>query len=135
LNITATTISLTVDDVAASRDFLITHFGYQQAHAADGFVSLTRDDTATNAVADIVLMRRGIEVLPEEQRDQRAAGLILAFTVTGLETEQDRLRAAGANITMPLREEPWGERLFQVTDPNGIVLQLVEWSTPSLEND
>ncbi|MGF6940862.1 putative glyoxalase superfamily protein PhnB [Streptomyces auratus] len=29
---------------------------------------------------------------------------------------------------MPLREEPWGERLFQVTDPNGIVLQLVEWA-------
>lgn len=27
---------------------------------------------------------------------------------------------------MPLREEPWGERLFQLTDPNGVVVQLVE---------
>ena len=125
LNITATTISLTVDDVAASRDFLTTHFGYREAAAADGFVSLTRGDAA----ADIVLLRRGIDVLPTEQRDQRAAGLILAFTVTGIAAEQERLRAAGANITMPLREEPWGERLFQVTDPNGVVLQLVEWST------
>jgi predicted enzyme related to lactoylglutathione lyase len=122
LNITATTISLTVDDVAASQDFLTTHFGYQEVHAAEGFVSLTRDDAA-----GIVLLRRGIEVLPEDQRDQRAAGLIVAFTVTGIGAEQERLRAAGANITMPLREEPWGERLFQVTDPNGIVLQLVEW--------
>jgi predicted enzyme related to lactoylglutathione lyase len=125
LNITATTISLTVDDVAASRDFLTTHFGYREAAADDGFVSLTRGDAA----ADIVLLRRGIDVLPTEQRDQRAAGLILAFTVTGIAAEQERLRAAGANITMPLREEPWGERLFQVTDPNGVVLQLVEWST------
>jgi predicted enzyme related to lactoylglutathione lyase len=125
LNITATTISLTVDDVAASRDFLTTHLGYRETHAADGFVSLTREDAA----ADVVLLRRGIEVLPEEQRDQRAAGLILAFTVTGLEAEQERLKAEGANITMPLREEPWGERLFQVTDPNGVVVQLVEWST------
>lgn len=36
----------------------------------------------------------------------------------------------GAPITMPLREEPWGERLFQLTDPNGVVVQLVEWVTP-----
>jgi uncharacterized glyoxalase superfamily protein PhnB len=70
-------------------------------------------------------------VLPEDQRDQRAAGLILAFTVTGIEAEQDRLLAEGANVTMPLREEPWGERLFQVTDPNGVVVQLVEWRTES----
>ncbi|WP_433271540.1 hypothetical protein ACQPZF_12660 [Actinosynnema sp. CS-041913] len=25
-------------------------------------------------------------------------------------------------------EEPWGERLFQVTAPNGVVVQLVEWA-------
>lgn len=31
---------------------------------------------------------------------------------------------------MPLREEPWGERLFQVTDPNGVIVQFVEWVTP-----
>ncbi len=33
-------------------------------------------------------------------------------------------------ITMPLREEPWGERLFQITDPNGVVVQFIEWTTP-----
>lgn len=30
---------------------------------------------------------------------------------------------------MPLRDEPRGERLFQVTDPNGVVVQRVEWAT------
>jgi uncharacterized glyoxalase superfamily protein PhnB len=29
---------------------------------------------------------------------------------------------------MPLREEEWGERLFQITDPNGIVVELVQWA-------
>ncbi|WP_282434844.1 hypothetical protein [Nocardia panacis] len=33
----------------------------------------------------------------------------------------------GANITLPLLEQPWGERLFQVSDPNGIVVQPLEW--------
>jgi uncharacterized glyoxalase superfamily protein PhnB len=45
-----------------------------------------------------------------------------------LAAEHDRLRAAGVEITMPLREESWGEHLFQVTDPNGVIVQLVEWA-------
>ncbi|WP_243879364.1 VOC family protein [Streptomyces sp. KS 21] len=124
---TASTLSLTVADVAASRDFFCTHLGYAVAMAADGFASLTRGE---DAAADIVLLRRGSEVLPAEQRDRQAAGLIFALTVTGIEAEERRLREAGAPVTMPLREEPWGERLFQLTDPNGIVVQLVEWATP-----
>ncbi|MEU6548835.1 VOC family protein [Streptomyces sp. NPDC046915] len=130
MNVTASTLSLTVADVDASRDFLCTHLGYQQAMAADGFVSLTRDDAAI----DVVLLRQGIEVLPPEQRDHQATGLILALTVTDIEAQERHLREAGAPITMPLREEPWGERLFQLTDPNGIVVQLVEWTAPDTEN-
>ncbi|MFD8543314.1 VOC family protein [Streptomyces sp. NPDC059649] len=130
MNVTTSTLSLTVTDVDASRDFLCTYLGYQVAMAADGFASLTRGDAA----ADVVLLRRGMETLPPEQRDRLATGLIFALTVTGIETEERRLREAGAPITMPLREEPWGEKLFQLTDPNGIVFQLVEWATPETEN-
>ncbi|GGR80377.1 hypothetical protein GCM10010252_18550 [Streptomyces aureoverticillatus] len=123
-------MSLTVADVAASREFFRTHLGYEVAMAADGFASLTRGDAA----ADIVLLRSGSEVLPPEQRDQRAAGLIFALTVTDIEAEERRLREAGAPITMPLREEPWGERLFQLTDPNGVVVQFVEWAAQDGES-
>ncbi|MGK5675074.1 VOC family protein [Micromonospora sp. URMC 106] len=129
MNVTTTTVSLTVDDVTASRDFLVRHLGYQEKAAADGFASLSRGDAA----ADIVLLRRGIEVLPEDQRDQRASGLILAFTVSDLGGVLGRLAGEGVAITMPLREEPWGERLFQVTDPNGVVIQFVEWVTPAAD--
>ncbi|GGQ35151.1 VOC family protein [Streptosporangium pseudovulgare] len=119
----ASTVSLTVDDVAASQAFFTTHLGYTVQRAADGFASLSRDDAT-----DIVLLARGIEVLPPEQRDQRAGGLILAFTLAGGLAEQEkRLRDAGVEITMPLRQEPWGEALFQVTDPNGVIVQFVEW--------
>ncbi|MBX9422411.1 VOC family protein [Streptomyces lateritius] len=124
MNVSSSTLSLTVDDVDASRAFLCGHLGYEVTVADDGFVSLTRPDAAV----DVVLLRRGTEVLPPEQRDRRATGLILALTVSDLAAEEARLRAAGAPITMPLREEPWGERLFQLTDPNGVVVQLVEWA-------
>lgn len=131
MQITASTASLTVDDVAASQRFFTTHLGYTEQAAAEGFASLTRDDAAL----DIVLLARGTEVLPADQRDQRASGLILAFTTTGLEAEEKRLRSEGVEITMPLREEPWGERLFQVTDPNGVIVQFIEWVTPSAPED
>jgi uncharacterized glyoxalase superfamily protein PhnB len=32
---------------------------------------------------------------------------------------------------MPLTAEAWGERAFQVRDPNGIIVQLVDWNAPS----
>ncbi|WP_049565439.1 VOC family protein [Nonomuraea sp. SBT364] len=127
MNITASTISLTVDNLEGSSGFFTKHLGFREAMAAEGFVSLTRDDAA----ADVVLLRRGSEVLPAGQRDQHAAGLIVAFTVTGLAGEEQRLRGEGADITMPLRTEPWGESLFQMTDPSGVVVQLVEWTTPA----
>ncbi|HET6861010.1 MAG TPA: VOC family protein [Streptomyces sp.] len=127
MQITASTVSLTVDDVAASQQFFTTHLGYIEQAADDGFASLTRPDAA----ADIVLLARGTLILPPEQRDQHASGLILAFTTTGIEDEEKRLQDEGVEITMPLREEPWGERLFQITDPNGVIVQFVEWVSPT----
>jgi uncharacterized glyoxalase superfamily protein PhnB len=127
MHITASAVSLNVDDVAASSKFLATHFGFREQMAAEGFASLGRDDSAMN----VVFLQRGIKVLPEGFRDERASGVIVAFVVADLAAEEARLRAEGVAITMPLREEPWGERLFQVTDPNGVIIELVEWVTPS----
>lgn len=123
MHIKASTLSLNVDDVPVSSAFLARHFGYVERMAADGFASLGRE-----GAIDIVFLRRGIAQLPEGFRDERASGVIIAFTVDDLEGEEARLRSEGAPITMPLREEPWGEKLFQVTDPNGVIVQLVEWS-------
>ncbi|NJM65619.1 MAG: glyoxalase [Acaryochloris sp. RU_4_1] len=125
MKITASTVSVTVTDVAASSAFLVKHFGFQQNMADEhgNFASLGREDVGMT----IIFLRLGCEVLPESYRHQHAAGLILAFTTTGLDAEESRLRAEGVAITMPLREEPWGERLFQVADPNGVIIQLVEW--------
>ena len=53
-------------------------------------------------------VRRGLETLPDDQRDTHAVGLILAFTVDDLEGELARLRAEGVAITMPLTVEEWG---------------------------
>lgn len=124
MKITASAVSLNVDDVAASSAFLVDHFGFAEQMAADGFASLTREDAGMN----VVFLRRGLETLPADQRGDHAQGLIIAFEVENLEGELARLEGEGVPITMPLTSEEWGERAFQVRDPNGVIIQLVDWN-------
>jgi uncharacterized glyoxalase superfamily protein PhnB len=123
VKVTASAVSLTVEDPAASATFLVDHLGFTEEMAAEGFSSLTRPDVGMN----VVLVRVGMPTMPPDQRDVHAQGLILAFVVDDLEGELARLTAEGVAITMPLTVEEWGERAFQVRDPNGIVVQLVDW--------
>lgn len=127
MKITSSAVSLNVDDVPASSAFLVDHFGFREEMAADGFVSLSREDTGMN----VVFLRRGLETLPDDQRDDHVAGIILAFVVDDLEGELARLQAEGVAITMPLTDEEWGERAFQVRDPNGVIVELVDWNAPT----
>ena len=126
MKITASAVSLNVDDVPASARFLTSHFGFREEMSADGFVSLARDDAGMN----VVFLRRGMDMLPADQRQDHACGLILAFVVDDLEGELARLQSEGVAITMPLRAEEWGERAFQVRDPNGVIVELLDWNAP-----
>lgn len=123
MHVTASAVSLTVDDVAGATSFLADHFGFRVEMSADGFASLARDDVGMN----VIFLRRGLATLPADQRDDHAVGQILALTVDDLEGELVRLQGEGVPITMPLTVEEWGERAFQVRDPNGVIIQLVDW--------
>ncbi len=127
VKITSSAVSLNVDDVPASSSFLVEHFGFREEMAADGFASLRRPDAGMN----VVFLRRGLQSLPADQRNEHASGLILAFVVDDLEGELARLQGEGVTITMPLTAEEWGERAFQVRDPNGVIVQLVDWNAPT----
>jgi uncharacterized glyoxalase superfamily protein PhnB len=124
MRVSASAVSLNVDDPEASSTFLVEHFGFRTEMAAEGFASVAGPDTGMN----VVFLRRGLATLPADQRDDHARGLILAFTVDDLEGELARLRSEGVVITMPLTEEEWGERAFQVRDPNGVIVQLADWN-------
>jgi uncharacterized glyoxalase superfamily protein PhnB len=49
--------------------------------------------------------------------------------VEDVDGEYARLQAEGVSITTPIETEAWGERYFQVTDPNGVTIQFVQWVT------
>ena len=94
--------------------------------ASDGFVSLSRADAGFN----LIFLRTGLKSFkPEHMRGRRADGLLVVFVVDDVDGEYARLQGEGVRITTPIQTEPWGERFFQVTDPSGVVIQLVQWTT------
>jgi catechol 2,3-dioxygenase-like lactoylglutathione lyase family enzyme len=122
--ITASAVSLNVTDPVASGAFAQRHLGFEQEMAADGFVSLSRADAGFN----LIFLRTGLPTFkPVSMRDRDADGLLIAFVVDDVDAECARLEREGVAITTPLETEPWGERYFQVTDPNGVVVQFVQW--------
>ena len=123
MRITASAISLNVDDVSASATFAKDHFGFNEDMAAEGFISLSRPDAGFN----LIFLRTGLETFKPENARGRADGLLLVFVVDDVDGEYRRLQDEGVSITTPIETEPWGERYFQVTDPNGVTIQLVQW--------
>jgi catechol 2,3-dioxygenase-like lactoylglutathione lyase family enzyme len=124
--ITASAVSLNVADPAASAEFAVRHLGFHDEMSADGFVSLSREDAGFN----LIFLRTGLATFkPQSLRGRHADGLLVVFVVDDVDHECERLEQEGVDITTPLETEPWGERYFQVTDPNGVVVQFVQWIT------
>lgn len=124
MNITQTAISLNVADVDASARFAMTHFGYEQAMAAEGFVSLKHPAIGTN----LIFLAAGLDTFkPARIAGPAGQGLLLVFVVDDLDEQFTRIQSAGAQVITPPETEPWGERFCQFADPNGIIWQLVQW--------
>jgi catechol 2,3-dioxygenase-like lactoylglutathione lyase family enzyme len=124
MQITASAVSLNVDDPDASASFVKSHFGFEEQMASEGFVSLSRPDAGFN----LVYLRTGLPTFkPPAIAGHSADGLLLVFEVDDIDAEHDRLLHEGVEITTAIETEDWGERFFQVTDPCGVVLQLVQW--------
>ncbi|MCU1642215.1 MAG: glyoxalase [Nocardia sp.] len=124
MKITASALSLNVPDPTASAAFLIDHFGFTEAMSAAGFVSLTRPDAGLN----VIYLRTGLPTFkPATSAGSAGPGVLVVFIVEDIDKEYERVVAEGVPIATPIETEPWGERYFQAVDPNGIIIQLVQW--------
>ena len=124
MNITQTAISLNVADIDASASFAKTHFGYEEAMASDGFVSLQHAAAGPN----LIFLATGLGTFkPSEIAGPAGQGLLLVFVVDDLDEQFKRIEEAGARVVTPPETEPWGERFCQFADPNGLIWQLVQW--------
>jgi predicted enzyme related to lactoylglutathione lyase len=133
MNVTASAVSLNVADVPAAAEFAKVHFGFVESMAQGDFlVSLTREDVSY----DLIFLKTGLGTFkPAHLAGSAGEGLLLVFVVDDIDMEYERLQSEGVPVMTPIETEPWGERYFQVADPNGVVFQLVQWVTPSQPED
>lgn len=124
MTITASAISLNVADPAASAQFLIDHLGFAEKMSADGFISLDHEEARLN----VIYLRTGLSTFkPQSAAGSAGEGLLVVFVVDNIDAEYARLQSEGVPIVTPIETEEWGERYFQMRDPNGIIVQLVQW--------
>lgn len=124
MNITQTALSFNVPDVAASAAFATTHFGFEEAMSADGFVSLQHPGPVPN----MIFLQTGLSTFrPQEIAGSAGQGTLIVFVVDDIDREFTRIADAGARVVTPPETEPWGERYGQFADPNGLIWQLVQW--------
>lgn len=121
---------LMAGDVAASKAFYTTHFGFTVTFEADWYVSLK---AGQGAPFELALLDPTHPTVPEAFRRPVNGGLLLNFEVADVDREYDRLRAQGLPIHLPLRSEDFGQRHFITSDPDGVLIDVIQVIPPSAE--
>lgn len=127
MQITESAISLNVPDVRASAAWAQEYLGFTEAMSADGFCALAHPSAGFN----LIYLATGLSTFKPASAAGRADGLLVVFTVEDIDADYASMQEAGVEIVTPIETEPWGERYFQMTDPNGVIYQLVQWVEPT----
>lgn len=114
----------------AARDFYVRHFGFSVGFEASWFVWLSRPLDGGGEAA-LAFMTPDHPSRPPGPEAFDGKGLILTFQVPDAAAEARRLQAEGISLAYPLTDEPWGQRRFQIVDPTGTTLDIVEQTAAS----
>jgi catechol 2,3-dioxygenase-like lactoylglutathione lyase family enzyme len=101
--------------VVETRAFYTDVLGFQVAMDMGWVVTLA---SPSNPTVQISLLR---EPAPESTSSHPS----LSIEVTDVDAVHAKALAAGLQIVYPLTTEPWGVRRFYVTDPNGVVINVM----------
>ena len=123
--IESTAISLNVPQPRASAEFLQQHFGFTIAmEQNDSFISLAHPAGGPN----VIFLQTGLPTFkPAHRAGSAGDGLLLAFVVDDIDAAHRELVEAGGDGGADPPAPPRGGRFSQYQDPNGIIVQLVQW--------
>ncbi len=64
------------------------------------------------------------------QQEFQGKGVYLTIEVNDVDAIYKVVKSKGIPISVELRDEPWGDRHFAITDPNGIGIDIVKYIAP-----
>ena len=111
------------DKVAQSRVFYLEHFPFELTFDSDWYVSLK----STGARPfELAILDYKHETIPEGYRKPFGGGLIINLEVEEVDGVLERFRDAGLPVHLELRSEPFGQRHFITSDPNGVLIDVIK---------
>ncbi len=117
------------DDVAATARFYVDHLRFRFAFESDWYVHLQSvEDEAVN----IAVLQWDHETVPEAGR-ALTGGLLINFEVDDVDAEYERVVAKGLPVMKPLTDEAFGQRHFIISDPGGVMIDVIKPIPPSAE--
>lgn len=118
----------TTPDIRAQRDFYVRYFAAEIVFEASWvvFLSLPVKD-GERSLAFMTPDHPGTAPGPERFE---GSGVLLTLEVADAAAAHSKAEAAGAPITYPLTDEPWGQRRFMMRDPAGVKIDIVEQTRP-----
>ncbi len=76
-------------------------------------------------------------LLPEHPSQQplfqsafQGQGMYITIEVEDVDRIYEQMKRKNVDISIELRDEPWGDRHFAITDPNGVGVDIVKYSAP-----
>jgi catechol 2,3-dioxygenase-like lactoylglutathione lyase family enzyme len=118
---------LMTNQVAATRDFYVQHFGFQLTFEADWYVSLKSADGRF----ELAIIAHDHETVVAEYQ-KPVQGLLLNFEVDDADAEYARLiERGGLPLRRALLTEDFGQRHFATSDPNGVLIDVIQIVPPS----
>jgi len=121
---------LLTNDVAGSKDFYTKYFPFEITFDGGWYVSLK---ARQEFPFELALLEPKHSSIPSNFRRELNGGLILNFEVENADQEYARLKAAGLPIHLEIRSEDFGQRHFITSDPNGVLIDVVQVIPPSEE--
>lgn len=121
---------VTTPDLTETRDFYVTHFGFDVAFEASWFIYLVGPAEENSRGATLAFMHPDHPSNPPGPESFDGKGMILTIEVSDAKKVFERFSAAGAPIVYPLVDEDWGQRRFMIRDPAGVLVDIVEQIEP-----
>lgn len=119
---------LTVRDMRASRDFYVKHFGLGVVFESDWVTMLGNSRSGRIAIG---LMTPDHPTNPPGPEVFDGKGMIVTIQVQDAEKARAELRDRGVQVFYDVTDEPWGQRRFTLTDPSGVIVDVVEQTEPA----
>ena len=114
-------------DVEASKTFYEKWFRFNVVFESSWFVLLSTPGEHPSLIA---FMHENHPSNPPSPKAFNGSGGFITIDVEDAKILYENLKAEKANFTYILKDEPWGQRRFALTDPNGIWVDVVQQIQP-----